>query len=171
MDQEKCFDRIDHEFVYKVLGRFGFGGGFIKWVRTFYSGVNSRVLINGEWGDLIQIGRGLRQGDAPSSLLYVAVVEVLACQIRGNRWIEGIKMGRAEKKIGGYANDTQGFVTSVESLGDFMGEVALYERASGSKLNRDKTEGLWLGTWRGRQDKPYGLNWTIAAGFIDYSNL
>ena len=50
-------------------------------------------------------------------------------------------------------------MSSVESLGHLLSEVRLYERASGSRLNQAKTEGLWLGRWRGRQDKPYGFTW------------
>ena len=41
-----------------------------------------------------------------------------------------------------------------------MSEVRLYERASGGRLNIGKTEGLWLGPWRGRPDKPFGFTWT-----------
>ena len=73
--------------------------------------------------------------------------------------IRGITVAGTEKKVGGYADDTQCFVSSVESLGHLLSEVRLYERASGSRLNQAKTEGLWLGRWRGRQDKPYGFTW------------
>ena len=38
-------------------------------------------------------------------------------------------------------------------------EFRLYGRASGAKLNQQKTEGLWIGSWRGRQDEPYGFSW------------
>ena len=36
----------------------------------------------------------------------------------------------------------------------------LYEKASGSKLNRVKSKGLWLGSWRGRLDPPVDLDWS-----------
>ena len=41
-----------------------------------------------------------------------------------------------------------------------MSEVNRYGRASGSRLNVRKSEGLWLGPWRGRPDQPHGLTWT-----------
>ena len=160
LDQEKCFDRVEHGFIYKVMAKMGYGEIFIKWVRIFYNGVHSRVLINGEMSDLIQIRRGNRQGDSPSSHIYVMVAEVLACQVRRNPNIQGIRIAGTEKKIGGYADDTQLFVGSEASLGHIMSEVRLFERASGSKLNESKTEGLWLGRWKTRVDKPHDFTWT-----------
>ena len=50
-------------------------------------------------------------------------------------------------------------MSSVGSLGHLLSEIRLYERASGSRLNESKTQGLWLGRWRGRADKPYGFTW------------
>ena len=83
------------------------------------------MLLNGGWSDLVQIGRGTRQGDPPSSLLYVLVAEVFAGQIRGNPRIEGIRIGGVEKKVGQYVDDTQAFVSSDASFGPFMEEVSL----------------------------------------------
>ena len=37
--------------------------------------------------------------------------------------------------------------------------ISIFEFGSGAKLNRSKTEVLWLGGWRDRQDEPLGLTW------------
>ena len=37
---------------------------------------------------------------------------------------------------------------------------SLYERGSGAKLNLDKCEGLWLGSWNGRTDSPVDISWS-----------
>ena len=34
-----------------------------------------------------------------------------------------------------------------------------FERASGARLNRGKSKGMWAGSWKDRSDKPYGLQW------------
>ena len=52
----------------------------------------------------------------------------------------------------------------------------LYEKASGSKLNRAKSKGLWLGGWRGRLDPPVDLDWSsvklkVLGVFIGEGNL
>lgn len=37
--------------------------------------------------------------------------------------------------------------------------ISIYERGSGAKLNRSKTEAMWLGSWKSRVDEPLGLTW------------
>ena len=34
-----------------------------------------------------------------------------------------------------------------------------FERATNAKINKTKTEALWVGGWRNRMDKPLGLKW------------
>ena len=45
------------------------------------------------------------------------------------------------------------------SLKEIFEVFGIYERATNSKLNRTKTEGLWAGRWRSRTDTPYNINW------------
>ena len=45
---------------------------------------------------------------------------------------------------------------------------------SGLKLNPSKTKALWLGSWRHRQDKPFGFHWPeklirVLGTFISYN--
>ena len=37
--------------------------------------------------------------------------------------------------------------------------ITIYEKGSGAKLNRSKSEAMWLGVWRSRTDEPLGLTW------------
>ena len=57
LDQEKAFDRVDHEFLMRVLSKFGFGPVFCGWVSLFYN-VFSRVICNGKLTCPISLGRG-----------------------------------------------------------------------------------------------------------------
>ena len=34
-----------------------------------------------------------------------------------------------------------------------------YEKATNAKINKDKTEGLWVGKWKNRLDRPHNLIW------------
>ena len=38
LDQEKAFDRVDHEFLMRTLAKVGFGPSFCRWVSIFYNG-------------------------------------------------------------------------------------------------------------------------------------
>ena len=47
LDQEKAFDRMSHQFIFKTLRTFGFGENFIKWVKIVYTNTKSAVKVNG----------------------------------------------------------------------------------------------------------------------------
>ena len=73
LDQKKAFDRVDHDFLMRVLLKFGFGPSFRGWVSLFYKNVFSRINCNGSLSAPVFLGRGMRQGCPLSPLLYVLV--------------------------------------------------------------------------------------------------
>ena len=48
---------------------------------------------------------------------------------------------------------------NIPSLIQLFNVISLYEKGSGAKLNRSKTEAMWLGAWRSHEDQPLGLTW------------
>lgn len=106
------------------------------------------IVINGYLTEQIELKRGVRQGDPLSPLLYVLCVEVLASQIRTSPFITGFLLPCSGTyfRVTQYADDTT-FVKNLLSLVQLFNVVTLYERGSGAKLNRSKTEAMWLGTW------------------------
>ena len=162
LDQEKAFDRVDRSFLLNLLDLFGFGPWFRACFATLYEGSYMQVLVNDFLSDPIPLARGVRQGDALSPMLYVLCVEVLACKIRASNDIEGFLLpgaGGLQFKVCQYADDTTVFVKSERSLHALFDIISDFERGSGAKLNRAKTEALWLGAWRERPDQPLGLTW------------
>ena len=120
------------------------------------------VIVN-EWlTDAIPLSRGVRQGDSLSPLLYVLCVETLACKIRNNPELEGFLLPGTHGlcyKVGNYADDTTCIVESYRCLQVLSNMINIYERGSGARLNLTKTEAMWLGAWRSRDDQPLGLKW------------
>lgn len=45
------------------------------------------------------------------------------------------------------------------SLRNLFEVISIYKAGSGAKLNKSKTEAMWLGAWRNRSDEPLGLTW------------
>ena len=88
-------------------------------------------------------------------------MEPFVHRIRGDPTIKGISLPGTLKdvKTSQYADDTNVFVT-YNSVRNILMLVELYELVSGAKLNEQKTFGTWLGKWKGRQDQPFGLNWS-----------
>jgi hypothetical protein len=51
-------------------------------------------------------------------------------------------------------------VTTEGSIEHIFKTCDEYGKASGSKLNKNKTKGLWMGAWADRKDKPYDMEWS-----------
>ena len=95
LDQEKAFDRVNCNFLDRVLHRMNFGSEFRQWIRVICTNISSACLHSGFLTSFFEISCGARQG-GPFPPCY----------------IPGIS-----------------------------------EKGSGSKLNLDKTEGMWLALW------------------------
>ena len=159
-DWEKAFDRLSHNFILKTLEKFGFGNKFLTWIKILLYDIRSFVKVNGYETSEFQVQRGVRQGCPLSPLLFVIVSEVLALEIRKNRNIRGYLHNNTEFKILQYADDLMTCVRDISSIGEILKVFGRYERSTNAKLNKSKTEALWVGKWRNRLDNPYNLKWT-----------
>ena len=155
LDQEKAFDRVNHDFLYRGLEKFAIGDYFIKWVKLLYSNASTKVNVNGFLTKNIPLKCGVRQGCPLSALLYVMVIEILALQLRANPNIVGFTINNEKLVSAHYADDTVIKITQNRCFKEVYKELDDYERATGAKVNYEKTEGLWLGKWRGRTDDPF----------------
>ena len=161
LDQEKAFDRVDWGFLRRTLETFNFGPTFLRWITLFYTNIESAVVINGWTSSFFKPSRGVRQGCPLSPLLYVLTIEVLAVSLRTSPGITGVQLpGSLEQfKCSGYADDTTVAATSDASIEETFTIYGQFERASGARLNRGKSKGMWAGSWKARTDTPYGLQW------------
>ena len=118
--------------------------------------------VNGFLMDYFPVTRGVREGCILSPLLYVLVMESLACAVRADIRIDGFPLpgGNNVVKILQYADDTSSLVVSNASLRALFGLFAKYARASGACLNQGKCCGLLLGSWRNRTSFPVVLKWS-----------
>ena len=160
LDQEKAFDRVDQEFLFDILKTFGLGENFVKWLRTLYSNASSQVLVNGFRTPKFPNLSGVRQGDPLSPLLYITFIEILSLQLRNNPNIIGFVINGEKIVSMHYADDTTITITQNRCFKEVYKELELFEEASASKINWDKTKGLWAGNWKYRDDKPLFTNWT-----------
>ena len=83
----------------------------------------------------------------------------MACAIRGNNDIKGIKLPgepggkELEAKISMFADDTQLFNKDERSVEKSFDILSKYEKASGSRINCNKTKAISIGTARHRNPK------------------
>ena len=162
LDQDKAFHGVNHGFLQRVLTRFNFGPSFRQWVNIVYTEIHSCVLNNGWLSAKIKLHRGVRQGCPLSPLLYCLVAETLGQAIRRYNSIWGIPIpgGNKQSKVAQYADDTTLILADNYSITQSFNLINIFEWGSGSRLNAQKTEGLWLGSTAGKQTGPINITWT-----------
>ena len=162
LDFRKAFDTVNHNFLMRVLEKLNFGQSFIQWVKTIYNKAESCVSNNGWTSKPLQIQKGIRQGCPLSALLFLLVAEVLATNIRKDT-TDALQINlKNENKyihVSQLADDTTLFLKNENAVTDCLRKVEKFGNVSGLKLNKDKTEGLWLGGGSNRHDGFAGINW------------
>ncbi|KAJ0009658.1 hypothetical protein NQD34_001360 [Periophthalmus magnuspinnatus] len=140
MDAEKAFDRIEWEYVFEIMGRFGFGPNFVNWIKLLYKAPAASVLTNGLLSPPFELGRGTAQGSPLSPLLFALAIEPLAMAIRQNPNLHGVTIGDKEHKILLYADDILLTLTDPsKSLPVLISCVEEFGLISGYKVNFDKS--------------------------------
>ena len=64
------------------------------------------------------------------------------------------------KKLVSYVDDAQFFNSSEESIRETFRTAEKYEKASGAKIHKTKTMGLYLGAWRNKNPTFKEISWT-----------
>ena len=146
IDFEKAFDSLNHEFLYQVLQKMGFGPNFLQWIRTFYRNLSSCVLNNGFTTDIFFVKRGVRQGDPLSHLLFILALETLVCQIQENKNIKGFLINGKEIKTTLFADDMTCFLRDTNSHFQLLTSLQNFARYSGLSVNDEKTEIFAIGS-------------------------
>lgn len=78
LDFEKAYDCVSWTFLADVLRAKGFDGGYVHRILKLVTGGHIAVSVNGSVGEYFANGRGLRQGDPISPLLFNFMVDALS---------------------------------------------------------------------------------------------
>ena len=81
-------------------------GTYLNIIKAIYDKPTGNIILNGEKLKVFPLKSGTRQGCPLSPLLFHIVLEVLATVIRVEKEIEGIQIGKEEKKLSLFADDT-----------------------------------------------------------------
>jgi ribonuclease HI/exonuclease III len=153
LDQEKAYDRIRHDYLWRILEKFKLPQQFINTIKSLYRGAQTRVAINGMLSSPFNITRGIRQGDPLSCILFDLGIEPLACTIRKDNNLKGITIPGLNSpiKITLFADDTNLFLSKEDRFDDAQNLLEEWCKVSGAKFNIDKTEIIPIGTPDHRQ--------------------
>jgi hypothetical protein len=93
--------------------------------------------------EYFNISRSCRQGFPIAPLVYILQAEPVACAIRGDSEIQGVKLPGG--KDGEYIETKLCiFNKNDESVKKSFDILTIYEKASGSKVNYEKTKGPFV---------------------------
>ena len=143
--------------MFKALKKFNFGDSFIKWVRLLYTNISSCIMNHGTTTPYFHLERGTRQGDPLSGYLFVIALELLSEALRSSNKIDGIKIGDATIKLTQYVDDLTIFVSNEQSARQVFSILELFRIASGLRVNKDKSEGIWLGQNMNFTSQPFDI--------------
>jgi ribonuclease HI len=148
LDQEKAYDKIRHDYLWKTLEAFNLPHPFITTVKSLYQQATTQVAINGVLSKPYKVTRGVRQGDPLSCPLFNLAIEPLACAIRNERNLGGIPIPGTDRNplITLFADDTNLFLSKYDRFDLVQHILDTWCRASGAKFNLEKTEIIPIGT-------------------------
>jgi len=148
LNQEKAYDRIRHNYLWKTLEAFGIPKNFIDTVKALYQDTYTKVAINGTMSEQFQVKRGVRQGDPLSCLLFDLAIKPLACKLRNTRLLQGLSILGLENnlKLTLFADDTNLFLSKEDNLDDAETILQAWCKLSGAKFNIEKTEIIPIGS-------------------------
>ena len=133
LDISKAFDSVRWDYLLSLLQHIGFLAKWRDWIAAILSTSSSQILLNGIPGQPINHGRGLRQGDPLSPLLFILAIDPLQ-RLLNLATEAGIlsKLGRNKMRLrtSMYADDAAIFlrpikeeVTALKHLLQLFGEV------------------------------------------------
>ncbi|OJT10530.1 Transposon TX1 uncharacterized 149 kDa protein [Trametes pubescens] len=153
LDQEKAYDKISHDYLWRVLDRFGIPESFTGIIKALYGSAVTSVVINGVTSKTYRIYRGVRQGDPLSCLLFDLAIEPLSAMIRKSA-IRGFNIPNSAVALKAtlFADDTTVYLAESDDFTALQCVLDTWCSAAKAKFNIKKTEIIPIGAQEYRKE-------------------
>jgi hypothetical protein len=140
LDLANAFDRVRHNFLFKVMENFGFAPAFVNWIKACIGSSWIAPLVNGRVTKFFQDSIGLRQGCPLSPLLYGIHASLLSFQLehdQNHNNFHGLRIAPGVKDINHaqFVDDTLLMGgANLQTTRKFKNELVAYIEISGSVI-------------------------------------
>jgi hypothetical protein len=145
LDMSKAYDWVEWDFLEAIMRKMGFASRWVRLAMTCVRTVTYSVLIHGRPYGRIVPSHGIRQGDPLSPYFFIMCAEGLSAHLQraeADRRIASLPITRGGTRLNHlfFADDSLLFCkTNIIEWGRIQQILKTYERASGQKINREKT--------------------------------
>lgn len=139
LDFSRAFDTVSHKALLELLGARGLPKGFCDYLARMYETATTILAVNGKQGQPVKVGRGVRQGDPLSPILFnMAMDGILASLPKGVGYgLEGERVSALA-----YADDLILLAGSKVGMQESIDCVVRSGEAVGLYVNRSKSSVL-----------------------------
>ena len=145
LDMSKAYDRVEWSFLEKMILHLGFSDSFVSIIMSCIKSVSNAVFFNGEPVGHMKPTKGLHRGNllSPYMFLLCAIgLQGLLHKAKSDGAIRGISICCNGPRISQlfFADDSVLFYHAKQAKCQvILNILASYERGSGQKINKDKT--------------------------------
>ena len=118
----------------------GIEGAYLNIVKAVYDKPTASIILNGDKLKAFPQRSGTRQECPLSPLLFNIILEVLAPEIREEKEIKVVQIGREEVKLSLFANDMILYIeNSKDTVRTLLELISEFSKVSGYKINTQKS--------------------------------
>ena len=127
----------------------GLRPAFRTWIHLLYASPGVMVEVNGVRSEPFTLTRSIRQGCPLSPMLYILALEPFLLKANSALRCLTLPGSREVARYTAYADDVSVLVMSSAEVEEVSKEIGRYEAVTGAKIDREKSVGLHLGSWKG----------------------
>ena len=139
VDFERAFDTLSHSRMWTILENYGIPTKIINLIQDLYRNASCRVVHNGELGNTINVGAGVKQGCILSPLLFTIVLDwVMKKTTKNPHGIQWTMSARLEDLD--FADDLCLLAQKESDMRAKLSQLIHYAGQVGLKINAAKTK-------------------------------